>query len=193
MKQKIKIFDIVAIISTVGITAWMITDFFGGMFIYLLSYSLIIIPIIILYLISFFETIKSVIIKGVKSNKIKLIAHLIVIVSIIIFNLYYSELFKSKQILTATLKDDFFYYTLIFRENGSVENRIEGFLGYSETLKGTYLFKGDTIIFSRKPYDNDFIPDTLLVDRNQNVIFIHRDNKGKFDTEIRWLNHFKIK
>ena len=124
-KQKIKIFDVIAVISTAGIIAWMVTDFFGGMFIFLLSYSLVLIPIIILYIISFFETVKSLIIKGVKSNKIKLAAHLIVIVAIIIFNLYHSELFKSKLILTATLQDDLSHCTLIFRKNGSVENRID--------------------------------------------------------------------
>ena len=107
--------------------------------------------------------------------------------------LYNSELFKSNRILEAKLEDDLFHYTLIFRENGSVENRAVGIFWYKKTFKGTYHFNGDTIIFSKKPYDNDWLPDTLLIDRNQNVIFIHRDSNGKFDTEIEWLNHFKIK
>jgi len=192
-KKKIKLFDIIAIISTIGIIAWLVIGFCIGLIYSLLFCRFILFPIIILYIISFFETIISVIRKGVKNNRLKIIAHIIIIVAITTFSLYHSDLFKSKRILTAILKEDLFYYTLIFRENGSVENEIDGFLGYSGTYKGTYHFEGDTIIFSKKPYVNDFIPDTLLIDRNQNVIFIHRDSNGQFDTKIRWLNHFKIK
>jgi len=190
--KKIKFFDVIAIISMAGIIAWQITDFFGGMFIFLLSYSAIILPIIILYIISFFETIISIIKRGVKNSKIKLIAHTIVLIAIIIFNLYHSELFKSKPILKAILRDDLFHHTLIFRENGKVENQIQGMFGYEKTYKGIYHFKEDTIIFSKKPYDNDFIPDTLLIDKYQNVIFMYKDKNGHFNKEIEWLNHFKI-
>ncbi|MCL2328883.1 MAG: hypothetical protein FWC39_10295 [Bacteroidetes bacterium] len=191
-KQRIKIFDSIAIIAMLGIIAWIVTDFFGGMFIWFVSYPLVIIPVIILFVVSFVETITSVIKRGIHANRIKLTAHSMIIVAIIILNVYNSELFKSKQILKAALKDDLFYYTLIFRENGNVENRIDGVFGYTEIIKGTYFFKGDTIIFSKKPYKNDFLPDTLLIDRNQGVIFITQNKNGQFSTEVEWLNHFKI-
>jgi hypothetical protein len=191
-KNKIKGFEIVAILSAIGIIGWLITDFYGGMIINLLSYGILIIPFIILYLISIIETIISLIKKGVKSTRIKLIAHGIVIISIISLNIYHSDLLKSKAVLTAVLKDDLFHYRLVFRENGTVENQINGFMGFSETVYGKYTFEKDLIIFSEKPYDNDFIPDTLLLDKNQNAIFITKNKKGKFETEKVWLNYFEI-
>jgi hypothetical protein len=187
-----KIYNLIAVISTLGILAWMVTDYFGGMFIYLLSYGLIIIPIMILYLVSFADTAISLIKRGFKQNKIKAIFHGLVIFSILLTNILESELLKSNKILTATLKDDQFYYTLVFRENGSCENQISGIFGYHEVFHGKYKFDGDTIIFSKKPYDNNFIPDTLLIDSKENVIFIHKDKKGNFNTTKEWLNHFEI-
>ena len=190
--RRFKIFDIVALVSTIGIILWIISDFFGGMIIFLLSYGLVIIPIIITYLVSIIETIFSLITKGVKKNKIKLISHLIVILTIVIITVYNSDILKSKRVLTATLKDDLSLQTLIFRENGKCENNINGMFGFTEKFKGEYYMKNDTIIFSIKPYDNNFIPDTILLDRVQKAIFIEKDKLGNFRTEKEWLNHFKI-
>nr|WP_320021257.1 hypothetical protein [uncultured Draconibacterium sp.] len=190
--RRFKIFDIVALVSTIGIILWIISDFFGGMIIFLLSYGLVIIPIIITYLVSIIETIFSLITKGVKKNKIKLISHLIVILTILIITVYNSDILKSKRVLTATLKDDLSLQTLIFRENGKCENNINGMFGFTEKFKGQYYMKNDTIIFSIKPYDNNFIPDTILLDRVQKAIFIEKDKLGNFRTEKEWLNHFKI-
>lgn len=187
-----KTYNIIAVISTLGIFAWMVTDYFGGMFIYLLSYGLIIIPIIILYIVSFGDTVISLIKRGFKQNKIKIIFHGLVLLTIILTNILQSDLFKSERILTATLKDDQFYYTLVFRENGSCENQVSGIFGFQEVFHGKYRFQGDTIIFSKKPYDNDFIPDTLLIDRKERAIFINKDKQGNFSTTKEWLNHFEI-
>jgi hypothetical protein len=186
--RKIKRFDIVAIISTIGMIGWLVTDFFGGMIIYLLSYGLLIIPIIILYLISIVETLRN----WKSRSKIKILFHFTVILTIIFLNLYHSDILKSKRVMTATLKDDLFYYTLIFRKNGTCENNISGFMGFSQTFKGKYITKGDTIIFKKKPYNNDFIPDTLLVDKNEKAIFIEKEENGKFRRTKEWLNHFEI-
>ena len=188
MKNRIRVFDIFAIISLFGMIFFLLTDFLD-------TYPFVALLIIILFVISFFETVISLIKRGVRSNRIKIIAHSIIILTMVILKLYNSnsELFKSNRMLEATLKDDLFYYTLIFRENGTVENQIDGFLGYSKTYKGTYVIKGDTVIFSKKPYDNNFIPDTLLIDRNQGVIFMKRDKNGQFSTKTEWLNHFTIR
>jgi hypothetical protein len=187
-----KAYNIIAVISTLGILAWMVTDYFGGMFIYLLSYGVIIIPIIILYIISFGDTVISLAKRGFKQNKIKVIFHGLVILTIILTNIIQSDLLKSKRILTATLKDDQFYYTLVFRENGSCDNQVSGIFGFQEVFHGIYRFQGDTIIFSKKPYDNNFIPDTLLIDRKEKAIFINKDKEGNFSTTKEWLNHFEI-
>jgi len=190
--NKQKAYNIIAVISTLGIIAWLVTDYFGGMFIYLLSYGLIIIPIIILYIVSFGDTFISLIKRGFKQNKIKVIFHGLVISTIILTNILQSDLLKSKRILTATFKDDQFYYTLVFRENGICENQVSGIFGFQEVFHGKYRFQGDTIIFSKKPYDNNFIPDTLLIDRKEKVIFINKDKEGDFSTTKEWLNYFEI-
>ena len=190
--RKLKGFDFLAIISTLGVIGWIITDYFGGMIIFLLSYGLIIIPIVIAYLVSIFETIFSLIRKGIKLNKIKVISHLIVIGFIILISIINSDLFKSKRIVTATLKDDLYHYTLILRENGKCENNAFGMFGYTEKFNGEYYLKNDTIIFTTKPYDNDFLPDTVLLDTVQGAIFINKDKNGDFVTKKSWLNHFEI-
>jgi hypothetical protein len=187
-----KTYNIFAVISTIGIFAWIVTDYFGGMFISLLSFGPLIIPIIILYIVSFGDTIISITKKGFKQNKIKVIFHGLVIFTIILTNFLQSDHLKSKRILTAILKDDKFYYTLKFRENGSCENQVSGIFGFQEVYHGKYRLQGDTIIFSKKPYNNDFIPDTLLINRKEKAIFINKDKQGNYSTKKEWLNHFEI-
>lgn len=163
------------------------------MVIFLLSYAIIIIPILLLYVISFLSTIGSVIKTGVRSNKVKVYCHVLLLFTLLLFEIFQSDLFKSKRILSATLYDDQFQYTLIFRENGDCENEVNGIFGFKETFHGKYRFIGDTIIFEKLPYDNShFIPDTLLIDREKEAIFIARDDMGMSVVEPEWLNHFKI-
>ena len=191
-KHKISTYDIIAIISAVGLIGWIVTDFYGGMILWLFSYGLVIIPIILLYSFSLVDTLISLIRKGKKTSKTKLIVHSIVLLTILSFNLYHSEIFKSKIKMTALLKDDLYHYRLIFRENGDVDNEANGAFGFSQTYHGKYKIENNLIIFSKKPYDNDFIPDTLLIDRNQNALFMEKDAEGKFRTKKEWLNHFEI-
>lgn len=191
-KRKLSVYDIIAIISAVGLIGWIITDFFGGMILWALSYGVIIIPIFLLYILSITDTVVSLIRKGKQTSKIKLIAHGIVLFSIFAFNLYHSEVFKSERIMTAVLKDDLYHYRLILRKNGNVENQTNGMFGFSQTFHGKYKIENDLIIFSEKPYDNDFIPDTLLIDKEQDALFMGKDSYGKFQTEKEWLNHFEI-
>ncbi len=192
INTKISNKEVVAIISSIGLIAWIVSDFFGGMLIWVLSYGLIIIPILLLYSFSIFDTIFELIRKGNQTSKIKLIAHGTILFSILTINLCHSEIFKSESIMTAVLKDDLYYYRLIFRKDNTVENQINGFMGFSETINGKYKIENDLIIFNPKPYDNDFIPDTLLIDKKQKVIFMERDKNVDFITEKEWLNHFKI-
>jgi hypothetical protein len=190
--KKNKILDVIAIISTLGIVAWMITDFFGGMVIFLFSYGLIILPFVILYIFSFISTIILLIIKGFKKNRIKALSHIFLILIIIAFNIFQSEIFKSKIILKAILKDDQYNYTLIFRENNKCDNIVNGIFGYKEVFHGKYELKGDTIIFLKKPYDNNFIPDTIFINKKEKAIFILKDSTGNFSITKEWLNHFEI-
>jgi len=100
-KRKLSVYDIIAIISAVGLIGWIITDFFGGMILWALSYGVIIIPIFLLYILSITDTVVSLIRKGKQTSKIKLIAHGIVLFSIFAFNLYHL-ITKSQLILYLT-------------------------------------------------------------------------------------------
>lgn len=190
--MKNKLFNVLAIISTLGICGWVITDFYGGMIIYLLSFWPIVISVIIGYLISLFETLISLVRKGWKLNKIKVAFHGLLLLFISSFLLFQSELFKSKRILTGILKDDLYHYILILRENGECENEVFGMFGYKEIFHGKYIIKNSKIIFQKKPYNNDFLPDTLLIDKKQHAIFLGKDAKGNFSKKKSFLNYFEI-
>jgi hypothetical protein len=190
MREKIKltVYDIIAIISGIGLIGWIISDFFGGMILFMIAYSVIVIPILLLYIFSFFDTILSLIRKGKMISRVKLIVHMTIFLVIAMLNIYHSELFKSEKIMSAVLNDDLYSYRLIFRKNGVVENQVNGMLGYSKTYFGEYKIEEKLIIFSKKPYENNFIPDTLLIDKEENAIFLSK----KTDNKKEWLNHFKI-
>lgn len=189
-RSNIKI--LIAIISTIGIIIWIVTDFFGGMIIHFLEYPILIITVVILYIFSVIETLVSSIRKGLKKNKIKAMFHSFVLAFIISISIFKSDILRSERILTATLKDDLHHYTLILRENSNCENRIHGMFGYSKTYRGEYYLQGDTIIFIEKPYDNDFIPDTMIINREHQAVFKEKDELGAFIQEKEWLNHFEI-
>jgi hypothetical protein len=188
----ITIFEFIAVLSSVGVVAWIISDLFGGMIIFLLSYPLLIIPFLLLFIISFIETLVSLFRKGKRVSKIKVRAHSAVILSVILLNVYYSDVFKSDRVLTAVLVDDLSMQRLVFRENGDVENQINGAFGFKKTFYGSYFFEDSLIIFTKTPYDNSFLPDTLCLDESQNAIFIGKKIDGTFDKEKEWLNHFEI-
>ncbi|MFV0420399.1 MAG: hypothetical protein ACK5KT_16945 [Dysgonomonas sp.] len=191
MNKKI-IGDILAIVSTLGITLWLMTDFKGGMIMALMVYGQFILPVILLYIASGLNTIISIVESGFIHNKIKIYSHSLVILFITTLYLYNSEIFKSEKILSARMKDDLFYYTLIFRKDNNCEIDIVGMFGYEDKIKGNYYIKGDTIIFTKVPYDNNFIPDTILIDREQNTIFITRDSFGNFSKKKNSSNYFEI-
>lgn len=190
---KLSAFQILTLFSILGMIGWNITDNYGGMIIHLFQYWYIIIPILIFYIISIFITLNKIASKGIKSNKIIFGAHVFFVLFIFSNYLLESDLLKSKRIFTGTMKDDLAHYTLIFREDGTCENHLIGFLGFEQKFNGKYSLKGDTIIFLKKPYDNDFLPDTLLLDLKQKAIFTHKNKLGNFNTKKEWLNHFELK
>lgn len=193
INNKRKFYVAIALISTVGMFAWFLTEDRGGMTIYLLSYGFLIIPLLILYIISFVETLIGIFKRGFRHHAIKVIAHALLLISITAIHLAKSEVLRSKAILSATLKDDLFDYTLIFRENGQCENIINGMFGFREIHFGNYHFSGDTIIFEKVPFDtHNFLKERILISRKDSVLFIERDSLNHFVTEIRWLNHFKM-
>jgi len=179
--------------SCLGIIGFISTNFFGGMVLWLICYWFITLPLIIIYIISLFSAVANLFDGGYYKSRIKINIHLATLAIIILFNLYDSELFKNEKILSATLKDDLYHYTLTLRKDGECETQCSGVFGYEEYFKGIYKFKGDTIIFSKIPYDKvGFIPDTILYDRKQKALFIEKNPEKKFIREKNFLNHFEI-
>ncbi|GHV14063.1 hypothetical protein FACS1894169_02280 [Bacteroidia bacterium] len=182
---------LMAVIGSAGVIYLIISDYYGGMFIHMLSYGIILLPLLGIYFVSLVSSLISVIKAGVKENKLHVLILSLPIILFLASCIYDTEFLKSPKVLTAEFKDDLFYYTLIFRENGDCEHEISVFLGYEEVIKGKYYFKGDTIIFTKKPYDNYFIPDTILIDRDSNKLLLKRDSLGNFNKEYNYFNIIK--
>lgn len=179
---------LMAIVGSAAAIYLIIADYYGGVFIHLLSYGVILLPLLGIYFVSLMSTLISVIKAGLKENKLHILILTLPIILFLASCIYDAEFHKSSKILTAVLIDDLFYYTLIFRENGDCEHEIAGFLGYEKVIKGKYYLKGDTIIFTKKPYDNNFLPDTILIDKGESKLLLRRDSLGNFNRKYDYYN-----
>ncbi len=97
-----------------------------------------------------------------KKNRHSIMIGFLTILSIIIVDSFSWELFKSNKILEAKLIDDLSGMNLVLRENNEFELHRYYMFG-DEWFKGEYELQGNKIIFHDKPYDNDFIPDTVTI------------------------------
>ena len=170
----------------------MITDLYSGMVIYLIMYSWIIIPMIIVYVITFLISLIKIMQLGIKPNRILFYTHTFGLLTIIGFNLYQSELLKSRILLDATLVDDLSSINLVLRENGQFETTTNGMFGFTEKISGKYKKNNDTIIFLDKPYSNDYIPDKVVVDRQDSAIYFKRNFNGEISRVKTFVNYFRI-
>lgn len=187
-----QILKYLTVISSIGFIAWIITDFFGGMIIHLLMYWWLVIPIVLLFGITLFITIILLFGEGIKNNRLISMTHALSLFVILLFCIYNSEFLKSKKVLDASLIDDLSRIDLIFRENGKFETNISGMFCYSESIKGRYFIRKDSIFFLDKPYSNDFIPDTVIIDNDKSAIFFRKNNDGEFSREKSFVNYFEI-
>ncbi len=99
-----------------------------------------------------------------------------------------TEVFKSKVIFEAVLVDDLSSLTLKLRENDNFELLPLTFIGYSKPFTGIYKVQGNRIIFLDRPYDNEFIGDTVYIINNK--LIVQFDSKGLPDTSF--ANYFRI-
>lgn len=181
-------------LSSIGMTCWVLTGFGSGMILLLVICYIIVIPMVFVYVIFLIYMIIIVGVNGIRANKSIIIYHAVFFMSVLLLYLYSSDIFKSRPVLEASLKDDLSFSVLTFREDGTCDHDITMMFGLQENFKGAYYFRGDTIIFTKVPYDvPTFIPDTILVDKSQDAIFLYKDSSGNFRTQPQWLNHFKIR
>jgi hypothetical protein len=81
-----------------------------------------------------------------------------------------TELLKSKPILKARLTDDLSGLSLTLREDKTFELVPETWMGTFEVFTGNYKIDEKRIIFLDKPYDSDFIPDTVHIFKGKIIL-----------------------
>jgi len=91
-----------------------------------------------------------------------------------------SEIFKSEKILQATLHDDLSVINLTLRKNNTFEVSSATIFN-DQNFKGKYKLLNDKIIFLDKPYDNNFIPDTVTINTNKIILRFDQDNQPVTD------------
>lgn len=84
--------------------------------------------------------------------------------------------------------DDLSAIHLTLREDNSFEV-VSSTVFTEQIFKGKYQLLGDKIIFEDRPYDNDFIPDTLIIIGDK--IVFKFDKNGKPITDF--ASYFDIK
>lgn len=123
-----------------------------------------------------------------KDRKYLIISSASLCIGLLVVLISETELVKSKIIFEAVLVDDLSSLTLRLRENNDFELIPITFLGYSKPYTGEYKVQDNKIIFLDRPYDSDFIGDTVyIIDKKLIVRF---DSRGIPDTS--YANYFRI-
>lgn len=92
-----------------------------------------------------------------------------------------TELLKSKPVLKARLVDDLNALNLTLREDNTFELIPESWMGTFEEFTGKYEVLENRIVFLNRPYDNDFIPDTVDIYKDKIIL---NGNINKPDTSF---------
>ena len=101
-------------------------------------------------------------------------------------NFYDPEWFKSPKILVAELEDDLSRLTLVLRQNNVFELSSQDLFS-TQVYSGRYVRNDNKIIFLSRPYDNDFIPDTVNIINDKIIL---RIRNGVPDTSF--ASYFQI-
>ncbi len=124
-----------------------------------------------------------------QKNKRGILVGIIIIGTVFVTELFSSELFKSKKILEATLWGERSAIHLTLRSDNTFEVVSSGMFGDEEPFKGDYSLVDNKIVFKDRPYDNDFIPDTLVIVGDK--IICRFDKSGNAVTDFE--TYFDIK
>ena len=122
-----------------------------------------------------------------KKDKRIILIFIGVLFVISITELFKSEIFKSEIVLQATLHDDLSGINLTLRKNNTFEVGAATAFSY-QSFKGRYKLINDKIIFLDKPYENDFIPDTVTIYKDKIFLRFDKNNKPISD----FATYFKI-
>ena len=78
------------------------------------------------------------------------------------------------------MHDDLSVINLTLRRNNTFEVSVATIFS-SQNFNGKYKLIDDKIIFLDKPYDNEFIPDTLTIDKDKIILKFDKDMKPVTD------------
>ncbi len=162
------------------------------MVLYAIMYWWILLPVLVIYVITLIKTIADFFFEKPRIYHIRTFVHLYGLTILTVATLYDSELFKSKKLLSATLIDDLSSISINLRNDNTFDTHVSGMFGYSEEYRGKYELKGDTIIFLNRPYENNFIPDRVLINHADSAIYINKLKNGEFDQTRSFVNYFRI-
>lgn len=98
------------------------------------------------------------------------------------------ERLKSDSILEATLDDDLAALHLTLRKNHTFELRASSYFS-NEIFEGRYKLVNDKIVFLDKPYDNDFVPDTITIVKDKIVLKFSKNG----EPILNFATYFDIK
>ncbi|RAU81620.1 hypothetical protein [Pontibacter arcticus] len=173
-----KLYNLSKILGIIFIICYWLSDSLFDAFwvLGLIPFAFIGTPLIIILLIAIF-----------KKDNAALLVGLSIVVTILITEVFRSELLKSEKVLVATLDGDGSRIFLTLRENRKFELVADHMFG-SKTFKGNYDIVGNKVIFLTRPYDNDFIPDTISIINDKLVLDF--DSSGK--PILGFANYFTI-
>lgn len=147
---------------------------------------------ILFFFIGFIRVIFQTITHKIKALKYDLLYLSLSLLLLIGLQIKDAELFKSDKVFEAILIDDLSDIELILRKNKSFETITNTIFG-SNLIKGKYETRGDTILFIDKPYNNDFIPLKILIDKEQQRVWIKKLENGEFDRTEYFAGYFEIR
>lgn len=127
------------------------------------------------------------ILSTIQGNRKGIIIGIIIIGIVCAYELVDSELFKGEKVLEASLLDDLSAIHLTLREGNKFE-MVSSTIFTQQTFKGTFQINDNKIIFNDRPYDNEFIPDTLTIIGDK--IILRFDEEGNPKTDF--ANYFEI-
>src|SRR5688572_3904257 len=144
------------------------------------TFFLFLILIVPLFLIAFVGSI-------VIGNKQGILAGIATICIIAAAEFLDSEMLKGNVIIEAHLDSDLSSMHLTLRDDNRFEMRSASWMTVT-TFSGDYELLGDKIIFKDRPYDKDFIPDTLTVILDKIILRFDANGNPKTD----FANYFQI-
>ena len=112
----------------------------------------------------------------IKRDKSVIPILIIIMATVGVTEILKSETFKSDKILYATLHDDRSAINLTLRKNKTFEVNVVSMFS-EQNFKGNYNLVDNKIVFLDKPYDNNFIPDTVTIYNDKIILGFDKESK----------------